>query len=228
MKNLLIVVISLLVLSGCNENISRTNVSIDPPPIKSPIITNSVDKANVPPTVYLAKSEEFDRVIGWVSETQIMFVEINKEGSHVYTYDLKRHKKTHVITVDMPIIDVKIHPSKTHFALIMSDNSIQATIGIYELEGTKVDEFSIESSEVVFEWHPLNVDQMIVTAFYEDWTFDTFTYSSKTQAMSLISSTQPFLKWSSNNQLVGVDWKENDALSGGHITEISSTDGTIS
>lgn len=217
-----------LFLYGCNEEESKVNVTTEPPPKEFPESSNEVEEVKFPSSLYLARSEEFDRVIGWISETEIMFLEKNMEGSHVYTYDLNSKKKTLHTTVEMPINDVIIHPLKSHFALLISDNSLQAIIGIYEMGGTKVDELTIESSEIVFEWHPSQIELMTVTAFYEDWTFDTFTYSSKSQKMKLISSSQPFLEWASDNELIGVEWMENDALSGGPLTEISLTDGSIS
>ena len=218
---------AILFLYGCKEDEAKVSVSTDLPPVESPERSKEVKELKVP-SQYFAKSEEFDRVIGWISETEIMFLEKNMEGSHIYTYDLNSNKKTHHATVEMPINDVIIHPSKSHFTILMSENSLQAIIGIYEMGGTKVDELTIESSEIVFEWHPSQVELMTVTAFYEDWTFDTFMYSSKTQILELISSSQPFLEWASINELVGVDWKENDALSGGPLSTISISDGSIS
>lgn len=227
MKRLIIILVGILFIYGCKEDESNVVVSTELPPVESPKTSNEVKEVKIP-SQYFAKSEEFDRVIGWISETEIMFLEKNMEGSHVYTYDLNSNKKTHHATVEMPINDVIIHPSKSHFTLLMSENSLQAIIGIYEMGGTKVDELTIESSEIVFEWHPSQVELMTVTAFYEDWTFDTFMYSSKTQILELISSSQPFLEWASVNELVGVEWKENDALSGGPLTTISIADGSIS
>jgi hypothetical protein len=226
MKKLLLVVISLLFLFGCQDEIQKSKVTTESSPINNRIISNELEPIKPDSSTYFANSEEFDRVIGWVSESEILFIEINNEGSHVYTYDLNQNKKTHQVSVDRDIIDVEIHPTKSHFVLIMSDNSLQATLAIYELGGAKVDELSIESSEIVFEWHPSDINLMVVTAFYEDWTFDTFTYSSETQEMQLLSTTQPFFKWSSQNLVVGVEWQEGDALSGGTLIETSLTDGT--
>lgn len=228
LKRLIIILMVILFIYGCKEDESKVIVSTEQPPMESPESSNEVKEVNFPTSLYFAKSEEFDRVIGWISETEIMFLEKNLEGSHVYTYDLNSNKKTHHATVEMPINDVIIHPSKSHFTLLMSVNSLQAIIGIYEMGGAKVDELTIDSSEIVFEWHPSQVELMTVTAFYEDWTFDTFMYSSKNQSLKLVSSSQPFLEWASLNELVGVEWKENDALSGGPLSTISIIDGSIS
>lgn len=228
MKRLIIILTAILFLFGCKEDQSTVNVSTELPPMERPESSNEVKEEKFPPSIYFARTDEFDRVIGWVSDTRIMFLEKNMEGSHVYTYDLNSNKKTLHATVEMPINDVIIHPSKSHFTLLMSVNSLQAIIGIYEMGGTKVDELTVESSEIVFEWHPSQVELMTVTAFYEDWTFDTFMYSSKTQALKLITSDHPFLEWASFNELVGVEWKEDDALSGGHLTTISITEDSLS
>lgn len=227
LKRLIIILVAILFIFGCKKDESNVIVSTELPPVERSESSNEVKDVKIP-SPYFARSEEFDRVIGWISETEIMFLEKNVEGFHVYTYDINSNIKTHHATVELPINDVMIHPSKSHFTLLMSENSLQAIIAIYEMGGTKVDELTIESSEIVFEWHPSQVELMTVTAFYEDWTFDTFMYSSKTQILELISSTQPFLEWASSNELVGVEWKENDALSGGSLTKISISEGSIS
>ncbi|MDX1771383.1 MAG: hypothetical protein R3328_07650, partial [Planococcaceae bacterium] len=99
MKRLIIILVGILFIYGCKEDESNVVVSTELPPVESPKTSNEVKEVKIP-SQYFAKSEVFDRVIGWISETEIMFLEKNMEGSHVYTYDLNSNKKTHHATVE--------------------------------------------------------------------------------------------------------------------------------
>jgi hypothetical protein len=103
----------------------------------------------------------------------------------------------------------------------MSGNSLNATILITSIDGSIMDKLTIQSSELYVDWHSTNVNLLLITAFNEDWTFDTFAYSSITQEMNRIPSEHPILKWTHDVNLMAINWSPEDALSGGTISEIS-------
>lgn len=214
---IIIVFVVIFFLGSCTNDSTIISPTTEPPPIVH-------SQENEEPTLqkYSTENSIFDRVVGWMSETSLIMIEREKDDSHVYSYDVFTAEKKLITTVNQPVIQVKIHPSKEHLAIIMSDNSLTATIQIVTVEGKTMDELTIESSEVYIDWHTTDVNLLLITAFNKDWTFDTFTYSSLTQEMTIIPTHHPILKWSSEDKLVAINWTSEDGLLGGKMMEIST------
>ena len=217
-KNLWVIFTVLFIFSSCDKE-----VSVTPIPTKSPVVI-SPQPAAPQETIktYTVKNSNFDRVVGWISDKRLLIVERNLEEYLVYSYDLYSEEKQLITTVNEPVIDVKIHPSKNYLAIIMSDNSLQATIKIVNVDGRTVDQLTIESAEIYLDWHTTNSDLLLITSFNKDWSFDIFTYSSQTQEMKRIPYIHPILKWRDEEHLMAINWALEDALAGGTISEIST------
>lgn len=211
-----IVFIIFFFLSSCNLNTTTV-----PPKTDNPPVGNSQPNEEKILKTYSTANSTFDRVVGWVSETSLVIIERDRDEFQLYSYDVYSAEKLLITTVNKPITHVKIHPFKKHLAIIMSDNSLQATIKIVNIEGKTIDELTIESSEIFVDWNPTNVNLLLITAFNKDWTFDSFSYSSLTQEMTIVPTLHPILKWSSEDSLVVINWIAEDALLGGTISEIS-------
>lgn len=222
MKYVSVVFCILLLLSGCSDEKKPSHISNDPPLVELSPVTQETQKR------YTARVNDFDRVVGWISEKTLLTVERDLDEYRVYTYEVNTATKTLITSVDEPIIDVKIHPSKNYIAIIMSGNSLNATILIAAIDGSIMDKLTIQSSELYVDWHSTNVNLLLITAFNEDWTFDTFAYSSLTQEMNRIPSLHPILKWTHDVNLMAINWSPEDALSGGTISEISMKTSEIS
>ncbi len=213
---IIIVFVVIFFLGSCTNNGTIVSPTTEPPPIVH-------SQENVEPTLkkHFTENSTFDRVVGWISETSLVIIERDRDEFHLYSYDVYSAEKLLITTVNKPIIHVKIHPFKEHLAIIMSDNSLQATIKLVNIEGKTIDELTIESSEIFVDWNPTDENLLLITAFNKDWTFDTFSYSSLTQEMTIIPTLHPILKWASEDSLVVINWIPEDALLGGTLSEIS-------
>lgn len=214
---IIIVFVVIFFLGSCTNSGTIVSPTTEPPPI-----VHSQEDVEPKLQKYFTENSTFDRVVGWISETSLIMIERDKDEFLVYAYDVYTADKTLITTVNKPIIQVNIHPSKGHLAIIMSDNSLQATIQIVTIDGKAIDELTIESSEVYLDWNTTNVNLLLITAFNKDWTFDTFVYSSLTQEMTIIPTLHPILKWASEDKLVAINWMAEDALLGGRMMEIST------
>ncbi|MFX3674378.1 MAG: hypothetical protein ACE3JQ_08025 [Paenisporosarcina sp.] len=215
-KYIWIIFIVLFFISSCDKENSVTPITKIPPVVKTqPAVLPEKIKT------YEVQNQEFDRVVGWISDESLLLIERKNDEFILFTYDLYSEEKTVITKVNEPIIDVKIHPSKDVLAIIMSDNSLHATIKIVTLGGKTIDQLTIESSELYIDWHTTNPTLLLITSFNKDWTFDTFAYSSLTQEMKRIPSIHPILKWKDENHLVAINWRPEDALSGGTISEMA-------
>lgn len=214
---IIIVFVVIFFLSSCTNNGTIVSPTTEPPPI-----VHSQENAEPMLQKYMIENSKFDRVVGWISETALILIERDQNEFYVYSYDVYTAEKKLITMVNKPIIQVNIHPSKGHLAIIMSDNSLQATIQIVTIEGKTVDKLTIESSEIYLDWNTTNVNFLLITAFNKDWTFDTFAYSSLTQEMTIIPTLHPILKWAAEDKLVAINWMSEDGLLGGKMMEIST------
>ena len=137
------------------------------------------------------------------------------------TFHIKTGEKKEITTIDDPILEVRIHPDLTKFAVVTSHNSLSATIHIFSVLGEEVDELIIESSEMYWDWNSLNNEQLFFSAFYEDWTYDAFVYSSVKKEISRIETSDPFGKWGYESTIHTINWPPDDSLSGGALREVN-------
>jgi hypothetical protein len=164
----------------------------------------------------------FDRVVGWVTNEEILYVTRQQSQSSLRLYHTETGESNEITKIVDPIIEVRIHPDLTKLAVVTSSNSLSATIHIFSISGEKIDELTVESSEMYWDWDSSHNDQLFFSAFYEDWTFDSFVYLGKTKEINRIETTDPFGKWGYDSTIQMINWPENDALSGGSLRELNS------
>lgn len=211
-----IILLSVLILSGCQKHAVETKKT-EP---KNDIESEHSIVNEKPPTLTL-NSENFDRVVGWLSENEILYVTRQQSQYQLHKYELDSGDYKTILKIEEPILDVRIHPNLKEIAVVTSENSLSATIHLFAVTGESKDKLTIESSEMYWDWHPVKSDRIFFSGFYEDWSFDSFFYSGTTKELTRIETTDPFAKWGHDSVLFTLNWPENDSLSGGTIQEIN-------
>lgn len=215
---LIYIMMLLMIVSGCHP---KTPHDVSEPPNvtkteqEKPLTLEEVSRLSI-------SRENFDRVVGWVTNEEILYVTRQQSQSSLRIYHTETGESKEITEILEPIIEVRIHPDLTKLAVVTSSNSLSATIHIFSVVGEKIDELTIESSEMYWDWDSSHNDQLFFSAFYEDWTFDSFVYSSKTKEINRIETTDPFGKWGYDSTIQMINWQENDALSGGSLREVNS------
>jgi hypothetical protein len=207
------ILILLIIISGCQP----TTTEISTPPKES--LTK--EEKLVEFKTLSIQSENLERVIGWLSNEEILYATRQGLDFSLLSYDIVTGESKEITKISDPIIEVKIHPDLTRLAVVTSRNSLSATIHIFSVLGEDIDELIIESSEMYWDWNSLNNEQLFFSAFYEDWTFDSFVYSSDKRELNRIETTDPFGKWGHDSTIQTILWPQNDALSGGAIRELN-------
>lgn len=203
-----------IMISGC-EPTTTTEISI--PPKETLLEQEKPKEVNLLPI----RSENFERVVGWLSNEEILYVTRQGSDFSLSTYHIETAVKKEITKIDAPILEVRIHPDLTKLAVVTSDNSLSATIHIFSVLGDEIDELIIESSEMYWDWDSLNNDQLFFSAFYEDWTYDSFVYSSVKKEVSRIGTSDPFGKWGYESTIHTINWPPDDSLSGGVLREVN-------
>ena len=210
------ILILLFIISGCQPK----STEISNPPKESLIKEEKLVEFKEVSPLFI-QSENLERVIGWLSNDEILYVTRQGFEFSLLSYDIVTGESKEITKISDPIIEVKIHPDLTRLAVVTSRNSLSATIHIFSVLGEDIDELIIESSEMYWDWNSLNNEQLFFSAFYEDWTFDSFVYSSDKKELNRINTTDPFGKWGHDSTLQTILWPQNDALSGGAIRELN-------
>lgn len=207
-----------MIVSGCQP--TTPPELLKPPKVtkteqEKPLIKEEVSRLSIPRV-------NFDRVVGWVTNKEILYVIHQQSQSSLRLYHTETGESNEITKIVDPIIEVRIHPDLTKLAVVTSSNSLSATIHIFSISGEKIDELTVESSEMYWDWDSSHNDQLFFSAFYEDWTFDSFIYLGKTKEINRIETTDPFGKWGYDSTIQMINWPENDALSGGSLRELNS------
>ena len=161
------------------------------------------------------ESAKFHFVVDWLSDTEIVFVEKEESVYNLNTFNVNTGEIGTLYTESMIIIDAIIHPTKELILLHTSNNPTSANVKILSLEGVVLDEISIASSELAIEWNNLDPNLILLTAFYQDWTYDVLVYNGKEKEINTVSLEDPFPKWL-GQQIVTVHIPEHP-LAGGSL-----------
>lgn len=179
-------------------------------------------------------SEKIHAVAGWLSNDEILYVESNKE-----TYLLKAFNvatgDSYVLFEDQAIMtNVLVHPSKDYLLIHTSTDETAATIKIITVDGLVQNEVTIESTELEIAWNDLNPDRLLLTAFYEDWSYDTFYFDASADALQVHSIGNPFPKWFGEKHLVtsntedqnlavyDIETKQNSVIESDHVVHFDT------
>ena len=165
---------------------------------------------------FSVNSENFHFVADWLTDTKIVFVEKEDSVYFVKTFDVATGEIDTLFEEAAIIVDVLIHPSKKTLLLHTTSDASSAKVKIISVEGTVLDEITIASSELAIEWNDLDPTLVLLTAFYEDWSFDVFLYNGKEEEPDLIPLENPFPKWLGTDKVATID-ELNHPLDGGNL-----------
>ncbi|WP_203246914.1 YqgU-like beta propeller domain-containing protein [Sporosarcina beigongshangi] len=207
--------LTVLLLTGCVAKVIDDGVEENPVDNE---LTEQIDEVeNAQQKVLTADPAKFHFVADWLTDTEIVYVEKNEGFYNVNSFDLTTGKVTTLYEEQSIIVDVLIHPSKKFLLLHTSDNSTSATIKILSTDGILQNEVEVSSTELEIEWNDLDSTLLILTAFYEDWTFDLFLFEGAESELSLLPIDDPFPKWFGKEQII-IGNIEDHALDGSELS----------
>jgi hypothetical protein len=105
--------ILLNIISGCQPT-TTTEISIPPqdtlPKPEKPLGPKEANHLSI-------QSENFERVVGWLSNEEILYVTRLGSDFNLSTYHIKTGEKKEITKIDDPILEVRIHPDLTKLLL---------------------------------------------------------------------------------------------------------------
>jgi len=160
------------------------------------------------PTVQLDRST-FHSVIGWLNDDEILFVLLADGNWTVQAYSTTNDSWRTIYETEVPIIQGEIHPTKEMIMLHVSNHSSSAEIRLINTDGVLQQSLHFESAEMYMSWHPTNPQLIAFSAFYDDWSFNSFVYNGEQQDLVSIEVENPFIKWYDEEHLMVFEWKDS-------------------
>jgi hypothetical protein len=165
---------------------------------------------------------QFEKVIDWINDEQIIFI-INDSGmSKVLLYDIYDGKQKLLYETEHPIVDVQVSPTKNQFLVHTAPFTYAGELTVVNLEGDIYTSTFIESFELSFHWNPHNEHQLLITAFYEDWTYDTYIWNWYEERLETVYLSNPFSKWyNDGDSFLYIDWHTDQPFIDGPLKAYS-------
>jgi hypothetical protein len=105
---------------------------------------------------------EFYKLIGWLSETQLLYITNLEQTSSVFRYNLLTGNSDLIYKSEYPIVNVQISPSKKKLLIHASPSSNEGVVTIIDSKGTEQLKQLFASYDLAFEWNPFQESEIIV------------------------------------------------------------------
>ena len=197
--------ILVLILSACAEK-EQLNQKVTPKNEKPKTHAALGDEWKLPISI---PAGEFYKLVGWLSDTQVLYITNLEQTSSVFRYDLLTGKSEFIYKSEHPIVNVEISPSKKRLLIHSSPSSYEGEVTIIDTKGKEQLKKSFASYELAFEWNPYKESKILVTKFDEDWTFQVFLLDLKRANITELNLPQPFIKWTNASEVALITWDEN-------------------
>lgn len=207
---LLIIITSAFALSGCSQKLDAslhegTGHGLNG---KKESPGPSFLGAEIVP-IEIGEQEEFYKSAGWLSDSEILYITNKGEStSLLYSYNLGTGKASLLFRSEQPIITAVPSPEKTK-VMIQRAASEEGILTVIDLSGKELYSTSIQSYELTFEWNPFDENLLVVSAFTEDWDFNSYLLNLRDNNLKEIKLPEPFVRWISADVLVYQEWDED-------------------
>jgi hypothetical protein len=154
------------------------------------------------------EGELFHSVADWYNDNSILYI-VNKQheqGSIVYRYHLYTGKKEVFYETPNQVINLEGSENGAYFAINTSVTTNEANIIILDKNGNELINTMIESAELQYIWNPFAEEQMFITSFQDDWTFENYLVDLTDQSIEITHVNQPFIQWLDQSELLYLKW----------------------
>jgi len=198
-------------LSGCSITIT------DAPPSENPPLEHSIkekekneaDFSSMPKSLTIEKGS-FEKVYGWLDDQTILYSYVISGNYVLASYNLYSEDQDTIFTTEEPIMNVLIHKHSDKLFIHTSPYSHAGNLYFTDFKGNVYFSTEIDSYELAYEWNEAEPSLMLVTAFFEDWSYKVHLINSETGKVEEVEGIQPFLKWYDDKHILEQDWKEDE------------------
>ncbi|MBY0096382.1 hypothetical protein [Mesobacillus maritimus] len=209
----LIFIVSLLfiitgMVMGCSNNqFSQPNVGSSHNPIKKEEPGVSFFGEELMPITEVEGS--FSEVAGWLTDDTILYITNLHKGSNLYTYHLSSGVSSLFYQSDVPVVSADISPLRDKVFIHAAPTSYQAEVIVVDINGETLSQAKIDSFELAYEWNFENEEEVLLSAFNEDWSFNTYVLNIPKSSLTEVPLPEPFIVWPKAKEMLYLKWDEN-------------------
>lgn len=155
------------------------------------------------------KEQQFHSVAGWLDDEEIIYVENSADGigSSVYAYHIFSGKKKSLFRSENPILTVTISPSHSRLLVISSASDDQAKVDVIDVKSlAALYSKTFFATELSAVWNPYDENEILITSFYEDWTYESELLHIDQKRTVLVDLPQPFSVPLGGGEWLMLDW----------------------
>ncbi|WP_299087941.1 hypothetical protein [uncultured Metabacillus sp.] len=155
----------------------------------------------------------FHSVADWKDDETILYITNHSGGSTVHTYNLITGKSSIFFETEAPIVQLQANSDQSLFLVHTSPTSYEAELIVLDSQAKVKFQTKIESYELQYTWNQMNHQELFVSSFNEDWTFQTYIMNVKEQSITANPIQIPFIQWLNNQEITYLKWdQESPAL----------------
>nr|WP_226667449.1 hypothetical protein [Metabacillus litoralis] len=152
----------------------------------------------------------FHSVADWKDDETVLYVTNNAQGSEVHTYNIFTGETTQFYKSEFPILQVEANEEQTMFLIHTSPSNYEAELVIVNDEADMLYSTRVESFELNFIWNHTKTDQLFISSFKEDWTYDTYVLNVLDKKIVKNQINQPFIQWLNDHQVTYLKWDQEE------------------
>ncbi|MGE8078130.1 hypothetical protein [Peribacillus loiseleuriae] len=177
--------------------------------LENPVVVE--DKYEIPEFL-IDKHEQIVQVYGWLDSSTILYSSKLDESDQLQlmSWNFQTQKKSVFYQPTDDIVDVSISPDRSYVLVHLALLANKAAIEVLNHDGTMAFSASVPSIELAYEWNIHDQGVLFLSSFFEDWSYQTYIVNTKEQTIEKIEFPQPFVKWGSKEDLLYLDWNEDE------------------
>ncbi|KMJ60107.1 hypothetical protein AB685_04520 [Bacillus sp. LL01] len=198
-------------LSGCQSPPTPKEVS------NAPLLSNHAKPKPFNPLFFHNESyeklsipaEQFSTVAEWLNDETILYIANDGDGSKVLSFDLFTGVTEIFFESEEPVISVTANKDFDLFLVRSAPSYTEGKLSVLSESGELKAEWKFDDSiDLVSTWNPFTGNQLMVSSFKEDWSYDSFLLDVPTKNMVKQDVDDPFVQWLSEEKLGYINWNQ--------------------
>ncbi|WP_243297227.1 YqgU-like beta propeller domain-containing protein [Bacillus litorisediminis] len=195
-----------LFLTACEDSNSVKPIS-EVPPTTNDTAQNSVDKLVVTPLT--VQNRDQIQFVDWFSNEDVIYIEHKNQESTIFKYHLPSGEKTPLFVTPGFVQLAEVSPERDQLLIQYSSKENEATLAVLDEQGKVNATVTIPSVEVYTNWNRTNQAKLLVTAFSEDWSYQSYIWDTEAMQLETVELNHPFAEWGGSSTFHYIEWDES-------------------
>ncbi|WP_226680067.1 YqgU-like beta propeller domain-containing protein [Sutcliffiella horikoshii] len=152
-------------------------------------------------------SDQFSTVSEWLNDETILYIANEEVGSVVHSFHLISGETDVFYKSEELIMSVEANKTFDMFLVRSAVSTTEGTLRVLSDKGEELAEWKFDNSiDLVYSWDPFSPQQLVVSSFKEDWSYETFLLEVYHKSMVKKDVSDPFVQWLPNGEIGYIDW----------------------